>query len=89
MAEAALDLAAVKAFLRIDGEEEDYLLADLLAAARQHAEDYLNAELPQPLPLPIRQSLLLLTAHFYEQRSGEPVPQVVYCLLAPYRNLHW
>ena len=34
-------------------------------------------------------SLLLLTGHFYEQRSGEPVPQVVYCLLAPYRNLHW
>ena len=66
MAEAALDLAAVKAFLRIDGEEEDPLLADLLAVARQHAEDYLNAELPQPLPLPIRQSLLLLTAHYYE-----------------------
>ena len=89
MAEAALDLAAVKAFLRIDGEEEDSLLADLLAAARQHAQDYLNAELPQPLPLPIRQSLLLLTAHFYEQRSGETIPPVVYALLAPYRNIHW
>ena len=85
----SVSLQEVKTYLRIDGEEEDSLLADLLAAARQHAEDYLNAELPEPLPLPIRQSLLLLTAHFYEQRSGEPVPQVVYCLLAPYRNLHW
>ena len=89
MADEPVSLQEVKTYLRIDGEEEDSLLADLLAAARQHAEDYLNAELPQPLPLPIRQSLLLLTAHFYEQRSGEPVPQVVYCLLAPYRNLHW
>ena len=89
MADEPVSLQEVKTYLRIDGEEEDSLLADLLAAARQHAEDYLNAELPEPLPLPIRQSLLLLTAHFYEQRSGEPVPQVVYCLLAPYRNLHW
>ena len=89
MADEPVSLQEVKIYLRIDGEEEDSLLADLLAAARQHAQDYLNAELPQPLPLPIRQSLLLLTAHFYEQRSGEPVPQVVYCLLAPYRNLHW
>ena len=89
MADEPVSLQEVKIYLRIDGEEEDSLLADLLAAARQHAEDYLNAELPQPLPLPIRQSLLLLTAHFYEQRSGEPVPQVVYCLLASYRNLHW
>ena len=89
MADEPVSLQEVKTYLRIDGEEEDSLLADLLAAARQHAEDYLNAELAEPLPLPIRQSLLLLTAHFYEQRSGEPVPQVVYCLLAPYRNLHW
>ena len=89
MAETAFGLLEVKAFLRIDGEEEDSLLADLLAAARQHTEDYLNAELTEPLPLPVRQALLLLTTHFYEQRSGEPVPQVVYCLLAPYRNLHW
>ena len=89
MAETALGLAEVKAFLRIDGEEEESLLADLFATARQHAHDYLNAVLLEPLPLPVRQSLLLLTAHFYEQRSGEPVPQVVYCLLAPYRNLHW
>ena len=89
MADEPVSLQEVKTYLRIDGEEEDSLLADLLATARQHAEDYLNAELPEPLPLPIRQSLLLLTAHFYEQRSGEPVPQVVYCLLAPYRNLHW
>ena len=89
MAEAALDLAAVKAFLRIDGEEEDSLLATLIAVAREHAENYLNASLPTEVPTPVKQAQLLLISHFYEQRSGETIPPVVYALLAPYRNIHW
>ena len=89
MAEAALDLAAVKAFLRIDGEEEDSLLASLIPVAREHCENYLNASLPTEVPTPVKQAQLLLISHFYEQRSGETIPPVVYALLAPYRNIHW
>ena len=85
----AVALSEVKAYLRIDGGEEDNLLADLLASARVHCEDYLNADLPAELPLPIKQALLILTGHFYEQRAGEAIPPVVYALLSPYRNLHW
>ena len=70
MAEAALDLAAVKAFLRIDGEEEDSLLAGLIPVAREHCENYLNASLPTEVPTPVKQAQLLLISHFYEQRSG-------------------
>ena len=89
MAEAALDLAAVKVFLRIDGEEEDSLLAGLIPVAREHCENYLNASLPTEVPTPVKQAQLLLISHFYEQRSGETIPPVVYALLAPYRNIHW
>ena len=89
MAEAALDLAAVNAFLRIDGEEEDSLLAGLIPVAREHCENYLNASLPTEVPTPVKQAQLLLISHFYEQRSGETIPPVVYALLAPYRNIHW
>ena len=89
MAEAALGLAEVKAFLRIDGEEEDSLLAGLIPVAREHCENYLNASLPTEVPTPVKQAQLLLISHFYEQRSGETIPPVVYALLAPYRNIHW
>ena len=89
MAEAALGLAEVKAFLRIDGEEENSLLATFLAAAQEHTENYLNASLPAEVPTPIKQAVLLLVSHFYEQRSGEVIPPVVYALLAPYRNINW
>ena len=89
MAEPALGLAAVKSFLRIDGEEEDSLLASLIPVAREHCENYLNASLPTEVPTPVKQAQLLLISHFYEQRSGETIPPVVYALLAPYRNIHW
>ena len=89
MAEAALGLAEVKAFLRIDGEEEDSLLAGLIPVAREHCENYLNASLPTEMPNPVKQAHLILISHFYEQRSGETIPPVVYALLAPYRNIHW
>ena len=89
MADWPVSLAEIKLFLRIDGEEEDSLLATFLAAAQEHTENYLNASLPAEVPTPIKQALLILVAHFYEQRSGEVIPPVVYALLAPYRNIHW
>ena len=89
MAETALGIPEVKAFLRIDGEEEDSLLAGLIPVAREHCENYLNASLPTEVPTPVKQAQLLLISHFYEQRSGETIPPVVYALLAPYRNIHW
>ena len=84
-----VSLQEAKTYLRIDGEEEDSLLATLISAARQHAENYLNASLPAETQTPVKQALLILISHFYEQRSGETIPPVVYALLAPYRNIHW
>ena len=89
MADEPVSLQEVKTYLRIDGEEEDSLLAGLIPVAREHCENYLNASLPAEVPTPIKQALLILVAHFYEQRSGEVIPPVVYALLAPYRNIHW
>ena len=84
-----VSLQEAKTYLRIDGEEEDSLLATLISAARQHCGNYLNASLPTETPPPVKQALLILISHFYEQRSGETIPPVVYALLAPYRNIHW
>ena len=82
-------LAEIKTYLRIDGEEEDTLLAALIPIAREHCENVLNASLPVEVPMPMKLALLVLICHFYEQRAGEEIPPVVYTLLSPYRNIHW
>jgi len=84
-----LTLEEIKEYLRIDGEEEDSLLTALYAAAKEHCENYLQAPLPNEVPTPIKQALLILVGHFYEQRAGEDIPNVVYVLLSPYRAHLW
>ncbi len=84
-----LTLEEIKEYLRIDGEEEDALLTVLYAAAKEHSENYLQTALPSEVPMPVKQALLILVGHFYEQRAGEDIPQVVYVLLSPYRAHLW
>lgn len=84
-----LTLAEIKEYLRIDGEEENSLLTALLSAALSHSENYLQAPLPSETPTPVKQALLILIGHFYEQRAGEDLPNVVYVLLSPYRAHLW
>ena len=84
-----LTLAEIKEYLRIDGEEENSLLTALLSAAISHSENYMQAPLPSETPTPIKQALLILIGHFYEQRAGEDIPNVVYVLLSPYRAHLW
>jgi len=84
-----LQLDEVKEYLRIDGEEEDILLANFIAVAKAHCEDYLQIALQEEFPLPVKQAMLILIGHFYEQRIGEAIPKVVYTLLSPYRMHQW
>ena len=84
-----LSLTEIKEYLRIDGEEENSLLTALLSAAISHSENYLQAPLPSETPTPVKQALLILIGHFYEQRAGEDIPNVVYVLLSPYRTHLW
>ena len=84
-----LTLTEIKEYLRIDGEEENSLLTALLSAAISHSENYLQAPMPSETPTPGKQALLILIGHFYEQRAGEDIPNVVYVLLSPYRAHLW
>ena len=84
-----LTLTEIKEYLRIDGEEENSLLTALLSSAISHSENYLQAPLASETPTPVKQALLILIGHFYEQRAGEDIPNVVYVLLSPYRAHLW
>ena len=74
----------VKEFLRIDHNEEDGYISVLLLLAKELCENYLRTSLPTPVPEPVTQ--LLVISHFYENRTGEQVPDAVYRLLDAYRN---
>lgn len=81
-----ITLCEVKEFLRIDHTEEDGYLNILILLSSEMAENYLRSNLPEILPESIRQAMLIVIAHFYEKRDGEPVPDVVYRLLDFYRK---
>ena len=84
-----LTLEETKEYLRIDSTNEDVLIASLITVAKEHCENYLQASLPEEVPMPVKQVLLILIGHFYEERAGESIPNVVYVLLSPYRAHLW
>ena len=90
MSDKLVTVEEAKAYLRIDGEEEDALVSSLIILAQDCCEDILRYELTEELmEPPIKQAILILVTHFYEERSGEDVPEVVYTLLRPYRKAEW
>ena len=81
-----LTLDYVKEFLRIDHNEEDGYISVLLLLAKELCENYLRTSLPIPVPETVKQAQLLVISHFYENRSGTPIPETVYRLLDNYRK---
>lgn len=73
-----LTLDYVKEFLRIDHSEEDGYISVLLLLAKELCENYLRTSLPTPVPEPVKQAQLLVISHFYENRTGEQVPDAVH-----------
>lgn len=81
-----LTLDYVKEFLRIDHTEEDGYISVLLILAKELCENYLRKDIIEPMPETVKQAQLLIISHFYENRTGEPIPDAVYRLLDAYRN---
>ena len=67
-----ITLAEIRQHLRLSvvPEEEDLLMA-YAAAAEASVADYLGAELPTPMPAPVRAAILLRVADLYENREGQ------------------
>lgn len=88
-----LDFAETKTYLRVDHNDEDALIAALMATATAACADYLNmpaADLVVAVPAPVKSAALLLVGSLYEQRESQgdrpynknPAFEM---LLAPYR----
>ena len=81
-----LSLDEVKEFLRIDTDDEDRYINVLILLSKEMSENYMRMELPEPIPVSIKQACLIVISHFYEKRDGEPMPDAVYRLLDHYRQ---
>lgn len=89
-----LDLAAVKEYLRVDGEEEDLLISTFLISAKSFIQTYLRQSFDEfeELPEEFTIACLAIIAHWYETRaiatekSGDEIAYMFAGLLDPHRK---
>lgn len=74
-----IDLARVKSHLKVDGDEEDGIIAGYFEAAKSHVAMHCDRELVEGTPvLPeqmgftpdVEQAVLLLVGHWYANREA-------------------
>ena len=67
-----LELEEVKLYLRIDGDEEDTLITNLILTAQEICEDILRYPLSEfeEIPKTVIQAILYAVANMYEKREG-------------------
>jgi len=67
-----IDLADMKLYLRVDGDEEDGLIASLIAVGTEITEGVIRKKLTEfeTLPESIKQAVMFSTATLYENRQG-------------------
>lgn len=91
---AAVTLDELKRHLRIDTNDEDEYLTDLMAHATAACADFcLLDALPDPAPLPAKRAVLLYAGYLHADREGwdadkaDAMLAVAHSLLWPYRDL--
>ena len=89
-----LSLEEVKLYLRIDGDEEDALIASFLDTAIDLCEGILRFPLSEfeKLPETVKQALLYGVAAMYEKREGASIKEILDVLkrlLFAYRKESW
>ena len=88
-----LTLQQAKDHLRVEVDDDDNVIVDMIEAATAAIADYLNTpleDLPAVPPSPVKAAALLLVADLYENREGQTDRQLYQNptferLLNPYR----
>ena len=79
-------VAEAKAHLRLESDEEDAFIESLIEQAQAVAEDYCRVTFEPPAPEPVRLAVLLMVAHYYENRDT-PERQIYVTLRMAFENL--
>ena len=86
-------VAEAKAHLRLESDEEDAFIESLIEQAQAVAEDYCRVTFESPAPEPVRLAVLLMVAHYYENRDTSErqiyvtLRMAFESLLYPYRDV--
>lgn len=89
----AVGLAECKAYLRLDGDNEDALIAGFIRTAMALCEAFTGTALSpdwNAVPEPLRQGIVRLVAHLFSHRDAAdagPPPTAVAALWRPYRQM--
>ena len=75
-----------KTHLRIESDEENNFIESLIAQAQAAAEDFCRVTFAEPAPEPVRLAVLLMAAHYYENRDT-PERQIYVTLRMAFENL--
>lgn len=88
-------LEDTKAWLRVDGEAEDALIASLIEAAQELVEGVLRfplSEFAEGVPEPVKHAVYYAVAKLFEERNDlkhDDLTQVLKALLFSYRKAEW
>ena len=81
-----VSVADAKAHLRLETDDEDAFIESLIAQAQAVAEDYCRVTFDASAPEPVRLAVLLMVAHYYENRDT-PERQIYVTLRMAFENL--
>ena len=89
-----ITLKEVKAYLRVDGDEEDMLITSFIIAAEEMCEGILRYPLDELTLVPetVKQAVFYIVGQLYENREQVPIDEileVVKCLLFNFRKESW
>jgi uncharacterized phage protein (predicted DNA packaging) len=71
-----ISLAQTKQFLRLEDDEEDFLIETLIQTAQKVIEDRIGYPIPEENPLPLKLACLQLVTQWYEERKPISFSQV-------------
>lgn len=89
---AVVPITLAKMHMNIDHSNDDELIQHYLDAAAEWIVDFIGTPLPEPTPATLKQAVMLLAAHYYENREGSLIgisagdlPFGVIALIRPHR----
>ncbi len=68
-----VSLDDMKAWLRVEHDEEDELIASLLVQAKAAAEDFCRVSFDENAPEPAKLAVKLMVSHSYEHRDNTDI----------------
>lgn len=87
---SALTLVEAKSFLRVDYDLDDFLIEMMLESAKGYVQTYTKRSLEELDEYPeIAMAILVLTSHFYDNRTLETDTTEVNYTVGKLLGTHW